>query len=875
MKHTYSLDKDWKFIKDEDLNFNAASDYFDMFSNISKTGVAAGAKGESIYDNNWRTVDIPHDWMVEQSPCPDGIKTQGYRKSGRAWYRKHFSLPQNIDAKHVFLRFDAISIHSQIYVNSVKVAEESCGSTGIYVEITDFIEENRQICVAVSADNYTREGWWYEGGGIFGHTYLIVTSDSYIEHNSLYAVPRKVNDGWNLCVEAKAAGGTRAVCEVAELGLKAECGADNICFDFSGITPELWSPENPKLYKLTLTLFEGDNATDIEEINIGFRECVFHAEKGFFLNGERRKLKGICMHNDHAGVGIALTDGLMEYRLKKLKQMGCDAIRTSHNPYLPEFYDLCDRMGFLVMDEVRHFSSTKECLLQLEKFVKRDRNHPSVIMWSIFNEENLQCTVRGRKIAKSMMRLIKSLDASRPITGGMNGPMEPEGVVNVIDMVGFNYMQYNYDTFHAMHPEIPMFASETASYLTSRGEVLTDMKKDRRSSYKRVMNENLFPWSNTPGMTWKNIEERDYLMGGFYWTAFDYRGECEDYPSNISSFGAMDLCGFPKDSFFWNRVLWCDEPRVYLSPYRQDAAEIACYSNCEQVKLYMDNAVIAEMDNDKYNPPVIPLANKGVLRAEGYNGGVKVCEITASLAQKAQKLECDVFTAEDTIIVDYMAYDSNNIFVPDADNLISFEVCGGTILGVGNGDTKSLESDKSNARRLYNGCCQLIIRPENDRVTVRASTAELEENLVDINVNICGRRAEINSENCRIPVSSWRMTDPLEVYPKDNIADLIFAWIPTTVGYGKNLMFSGKCGYGMIAGTFAAPDADADFVIEKIEGAFDLYFEQKLMLQEVSGIHKNVGIKIPKEFKGENVCVTIVFKMHNDDCGIVGNVYVE
>lgn len=316
----------------------------------------------------------------------------------------------------MFLKFEAISIHSEVYVNSVKVAEESCGSTQIFVEITDFIEENRQVCLAVLSDNNTREGWWYEGGGIFGHTYLIVAPSSYIEHNSPYAVPKKGNDSWNLYVEAKAVGGLRAVCEVAELGLKAECDAERkLCFEFTGINPELWSPENPKLYKLVVTLFDKDGISDKEEINIGFRECIFNPDNGFYLNGQNRKIKGICMHNDHAGVGIAMRDGIMEYRLKKLKEMGCDAIRTSHNPYVPEFYDLCDRMGFLVMDEVRHFSFTQECLSQLEKFVKRDRNHPSVIMWSIFNEENLQCTVRGKKIAQSMMRLIKSLDNTRPV----------------------------------------------------------------------------------------------------------------------------------------------------------------------------------------------------------------------------------------------------------------------------------------------------------------------------------------------------------------------------------------------------------------------------------------------------------------------------
>lgn len=389
------------------------------------------------------------------------------------------------------------------------------------------------------------------------------------------------------------------------------------------------------------------------------------------------------------------------------------------------------------------------------------------------------------------------------------------------------------------------------------------------------MNENLFPWSSTPGQTWKNIEEKRYVMGGFYWTAFDYRGECEKYPSNISSFGAMDLCGFPKDSFFWNKVLWCEEPQIYLSPYREDTTEIAVYSNCETIRMYIDEELIAEVKNDRYSPPIIPLRHKGIIRAEGYIKGVRMCECTAKYPGKAEKLMCSVFVSEDTVIVDCKAYDKNDTFVIDADNLIKFDVNGGEILGVGNGDTTSLESDKSNSRKLYNGCCQLIIKPDDTVVSVTAYADNLETCSVKIEVSGIQEEKEIDNEKCQIPVVDWRMTDPLEFYPSNNIGDLVFAWIPTTVGYGKNLMFSGKYGYGMIAGSFTSPDSKADFVIKKIEGSFDLYFEKKLMLEMEDGVHSNIRIEIPQCLQGKNACATIIFKMHNDNCGVLGNIYIE
>lgn len=885
MKKIYSLDKGWKFIKESELISNNLEDYFDMFSNNTKTGAAGGARGEDCYDASWETVDLPHDWHVGEIPEEGGIIAQGHRKGGRVWYRKHFSLTGEEYKKRVFLKFDAIAIESEIYVNSVKAAESESGSTPVFVEITDFIEENRQICIAVMTDNTQKEGWWYEGGGIFGHTYLIVTEESRIKNDGVFVYSEKKGNLWelNISAESELNDDLEVLFELPELKLREKKKAQKLTkCHFKNINPELWDVDSPKLYEVSVKLLKGTEIIDEVTVKTGFRECIFDSEKGFFINGKSIKLKGVCLHNDHAGVGVAMPEGIMEYRLKKLKSMGCNAIRTSHNPYLPEFYNLCDKLGIMIMNEIRHFSSTEIVLNQLKTFVKRDRNHPSVIMWSIFNEEPLQCSKRGKKIAEKMKKAITELDGTRPVSGGMNGPLESEGVVNVVDIMGFNYLQYGYDAFHEIHPEIPVIGSETGSYMTTRGCVETKMEKGKRCCYGRVMNENLYAWSDTPGGTWKKIEERDFVMGGFYWTGFDYRGECGKFPSNISYFGAMDICGFPKDNYFWHKVLWNDTPDLYISPhwnFSGNTAEIICYSNCEAIKLYINDKPVKEILNDKFNPELIELPyEKGTLKAEGYINNNKVTEKELSTFCEVKKLDSEEFVKDDVIVIDYYAKDENGTFVPTADKLIRFEVDGGKIIGVGNGDNVSLEKDVDNKRKLFNGCCQLIIRPEDENITVKAYGDGISENVTNITGMKLMEKDEIFPEKCKIHVSSWRMSDALNEYPQEyNIANLMFAWIPTTVGYGANYIFSNNSGYGIIAGTFSAPDIDEKIVLvfEEILGEVDIYFDKKLIISKKKGLHKNIELEIPENLKGKSVIVTVVFKTDATESGIPGNVYLK
>lgn len=265
--------------------------------------------------------------------------------------------------------------------------------------------------------------------------------------------------------------------------------------------PEYWSINNPKLYEITIKLINNNEIADIKKIKHGFRTIRFDSENGFFLNDEPTKLKGVCIHHDFACIGIAIPYEIQLYRIQRLKEMGCNVIRTSHNPQLEGFYQACDELGVLVMNEVRHFSSTVECLNQLKTFILRDRNHPCVILWSIFNEEPLQCTAIGRQIAKTMKNTINTLDGTRPVSGGMNGPMEIEGVIKELDVIGFNYVQYEYNEFHSIYPNIPIISSETASYLTTRDTIFNN--PPYLSSFGNILYENLHKWSANIGDTWK------------------------------------------------------------------------------------------------------------------------------------------------------------------------------------------------------------------------------------------------------------------------------------------------------------------------------------------------------------------------------------
>lgn len=895
MKKIYSMNSDWKFKIIKENENTHMEDYFDMFSNNSKTGAAADMRGNSYYDEAWEDTELPNDLSLFEKASAENSASQGYKPPMKAYYRKNFTLDNSFENKKIFLKFDAIAVCSTIYINGIKLHSSSSAYTPITIDITDFIEINKQNSLCVYVSSTPNEGWWYEGCGIYGNTYLIACDRCHlIEYGTFVKTANIEKNKWKLELSSEISEhtpNTRLEYEINGLfKTEAEYKDGKYRSEIIIDNPDLWSPDFPNLYTLNVRLYNKDELSDTEDISVGFRTVTFDTEKGCCINSVPIKLKGVCLHHDHAGVGIAVPYDLHVFRLKKLKEMGCNAIRTSHNPQLKEFYKACDELGFLVMNEVRHFSSTSECLSQLETFIRRDRNHPCVIMWSMFNEEPLQCTKIGKNMVRSMKAVIEKHDGTRPVTGGMNGPFESEGVVECVDIMGFNYMQYGYDEFHKLYPNLPIMGSETGSYLSTRYTSETCMEDLKRCSFGNVLGENLCAWSATPEDTWKNIEERNFVIGGFYWTGIDYKGECGAFPSVVSSFGAMDICCFPKDNFFRHKSVWSEQPVLNAVPYYfDDCTRINCYSNCDRLEVYTDGKLFDSFENNKFAPrPVIVDKDCKSVEITGLTNGQKVISTAVEKHSKGTSLKlepsCDCLTtAKDSLcIINICLTDDNNNVDLDADNIVKISVTGGAkLIGVGNGNNTCRDLDKSDTIPMFHGCCQAIVASDgsenNAEITITCQNTDSQT--ITLSKTQAVRLPEIHGEPCQISIMSWRASDVHDCYPEDkNIANLMFAWIPTTVGYGKSLMFSKKHGYGIIAGQFIAPtpvDGKKPVIVfEKILGSFDIYFNKTLVKKHID-CNNEIILDIPQELHGKNIILTIVFEINGEDCGIPGTVYVK
>ena len=610
MKQVFLFNKDWKIKKEEKQFISDTSNYFDCFKNDSKTGVMDGERSEGYYDEFLPTVDLPHDWVMNEVPSPEYGVSQGRRPQGVMWYRKHFRLDKKYDGKRIFIKFDGVAVSSEVYVNNVKITGSRSGYYPIFAEISDFVYFDRNNTISVRTDCTTKEGWWYEGGGIYRNSYIIIKDESSFEENGVFVRTEHIDDEkWRVFIDAEVSKPEkcRVMVKMGDTTKTVDAEMKTKLF-FDVVNPKLWDCDSPDLYTVKVSLLKGDEILDEEKILIGFREIRFCADSGFWINGRNEKLKGVCVHHDHGGIGIAVDKNVLRYRLEKIKSMGCNAIRTAHNPQAPEFYEICDELGILVMNEARHFSSTEEGLRELQSFVRRDRNHPSVIMWSLFNEEPLQCTVTGEKIIKRMINTLKEQDSTRPVTGGMNGPIEQNGTVKYADIVGFNYMMYAYDEFHQMYPQMPIFGSETGSYMSTRDERETQREKSHLCCFSRERGVNLHPWSATPGKVWKYISQRDFVCGGFYWTATDYYGESGPFhwPGNSSTFGMMDVCCFEKDNYLWHKALWSDTPVLEVSGSwngsEGETLTFVCYSNCHELEFKINGKTFIRKKNDVFCP---------------------------------------------------------------------------------------------------------------------------------------------------------------------------------------------------------------------------------------------------------------------------------
>ncbi|WP_394762559.1 beta-galactosidase GalA [Phenylobacterium sp.] len=727
----------------------------------TKAGAAGGAAALRYDDKAWRTLDLPHDFVVEGPFEETANVAQGYRPKGVAWYRRTLTLDPADRGKHLEIQFDGIAVNATVWVNGNVVAHNWSAYSSLYNDITAFARfgaEANVIAVRVDADPL--EGWWYEGGGIYRHAWLVKRAPVHLITDGVYAHPRKVADGrWTLPVEATVANIGEALADAeAEVvlvdpdGRAVGQGRASVSIapldravarlSLAVADPSLWSIETPTLYQVRTTVRVAGAVTDEAVTLCGFRTQRFDPDHGFFLNDRPLKIQGVCIHQDHAGVGIALPDAIIDFRLRRLKALGCNAIRSSHNAPTRELLDAADRLGFVVMDENRLFNTSPDYLRMLEWLVRRDRNHPSVILWSVFNEEPLQGRREGYEMVRRMAAVVKALDTTRPVTAAMNGGMfNAVNVSQAVDVVGFNYQIAAYDRFHAANPGKPITSSEDTSAVSTRGEYLSDRKgRHVLTSY----DDEAQPWGATHRTAWKAIATRAYVAGGFVWTGFDYRGEPQpfEWPTASSSFGIMDLCGFEKDSFYIHQAQWVkDRPVLHLTPHwtwpgqEGKPIRVVAMANTETVALLLNGKLIGEQKVDPYemNQWQVPYA-PGRLEALGKTGGRVVAHavVETTGAPVSLRLTPDRATlagdGRDATPITVEALDAKGRAVPTANLPVSFEIAGGRIIGLGNGDANSHEPEKGSVRRLYNGLAQVIVQTQESAsgvLVLRATTEGL------------------------------------------------------------------------------------------------------------------------------------------------------
>ena len=737
-RQRFLFDPQWRFYRGEPA-FNLPESYDQRYA-LAHLKQTPGPAGADFDDQSWQVVDLPHDWAVEGTFDPQADPNHGFRPTGTGWYRKSFDLPQEDLGKQIYLEFDGAFRDSTVWINGYLVGRQLSGYTSFHYDITDLLNFGGSNLVAVHLDASQFEGWWYEGAGLYRHVWLLKVSPVHVIPWGVFVHAQPAEDGqaWEVTVETELANQAEQTsdCTIVSTILDAAGSVVAAVQTQQSLAsgerplikqsvkvekPHLWALDDPYIYQLKSELRCDGAPVDNCETSFGLRTIRFDAQQGFFLNGQPVKLKGTCNHQDHAGVGVAIPDRLYEYRIRRLQEMGCNAYRCSHNPPAPELLDACDRMGMLVMDETRHLNSSPQGLFELESLLRRDRNHPCIFIWSLGNEEPIQQTDAGGRIAASLKRLVHRLDPTRLVTQAMNGGW---GGLNsaILDVQGFNYSIQEYDAFHEKFPDKPMVVTESGSTVGTRGIYTADPGQGFVSAYDR----NYLPWPATANDTLKAAADRPFVSGTFVWTGFDYRGEPTPYkwPCTSSHFGILDTCGFPKDNFYYYQSWWSDRTVLHILPHwnwsgsEGQPIEVWCFSNCDEVELFLNSASLGRkaMPVNSHLEWSVPYA-PGVLAARGFkdNQEAAYTERRTTGAPARLTLHPDRKTicadGEDVVVINVAIEDENGLVVPGASDLVKFSIEGSAkIIGVGNGNPSSHEPDQASQRSAFGGLCQVILQ---------------------------------------------------------------------------------------------------------------------------------------------------------------------
>lgn len=762
------FDADWKFsfghAADASKDFN-----YSIANSFAKSGKSEKTAIDPKFDDQlWSSVTLPHDWAValpfEKSPNFD-VMSHGYKPVGGlfpqnsvGWYRKHFSINPADSGQRFTIQFDGIFRDAKIWCNGFYLGNNESGYVGVTYDITDYISYKKENVLVVRVDASQYEGWFYEGAGIYRHVWLNQFPNVHIEEHGIFASSFVRDDQGFITVSTTLANKNLGeepaeilvFCYVTDRNGKkiAESAQNKIEISpqqsrtetqlLPISNPHLWSLEDPYLYKVVAVIKSGGQIIDMQKIRFGIRTITIDAAQGLFLNDKHVKLQGVNCHQDHAGVGSAIPDRLQYYRVALLKEMGVNSYRASHNAPTPELLDACDSLGLLVIDEQRLLNSSPEYLDQFERLIKRDRNHPSVFLWSIGNEEQgIQYNSFGKRIAQTLLAKQLELDPGRTSTYAADLGNVFNGVNEVIPVRGFNYRINSIDDYHRDHPGQPTVGTEMGSTVTTR----SIYKVDSVNAYVPDQDITYPWWASSAEQWWTIAADRPWFMGGFVWTGFDYRGEPTpfEWPNINSHFGIMDMCGFPKNIYYYYQSWWrSDKDVIHISPHwnwkGNEGKNIKVWvnSNAETVELFLNKKSLGKktMPRNRHLEWEVAYA-PGTLEAIGYRNGKKITtkQVTSDEAYSIQLVADRTAIAadgKDISVVNVIVKDKKGREVPDAGNLIEFAIKGnGKILGVGNGDPSSHEPDQYPdgkwKRKLFGGKCQLIVQS-----TTSSGTLEIE-----------------------------------------------------------------------------------------------------------------------------------------------------
>lgn len=754
-----------------------------------------GAQEVQFDDSRWRILNVPHDWSIEEAFDPDMENggTQGYLpRCTVGWYRKTFRLPSDLRAKNISILFDGVHQYSKVWINGVYLGQRPYGYVSFEYDLTPYLVWEGENVIAVKVDNTSPlMDRWYSGSGIYRHVWLIATEPLHVKTWGTYVTTSQVSPGSALIhvqTEVENKYEQPAACEVLtqvkdEIGhvlmeekqpcslQGGEIGTLKQTLKLSN--PKLWSPDKPNLYEVHTSISVGGAVADDYITSMGIREVVLDNDNGLLLNGKPLKLKGVCIHHDLGCLGAAYHDTAMKRRLETLKELGCNAIRFAHNPMAPELLNLCDQMGFLVISEAfdKWESLSYEPLFDewwekdLDAMLLRDRNHPSIFMWSVGNEVENQGQDSMLEMLDKLVKHCRKVDSSRPVTCALephnwplslrHGSMEEKVAhtkkfADKVDILGLNYQEQWYDQYRAAMPHMLIVGTETFPFFRGKGNQI--------KSYE-------------PMNPWFDVANKPYVIGQFIWAGIDYLGESE-YPSKGWSSGLIDTCGFRKPISYLQQSLWSDKPFVQMavfdesmrqshnpswtlhwkSPqlathwtfphYEGKLVRMVTFTNCESVELFVNDEFVGEKYLSDFPDhmmvwylPYTP----GKIRAVGKNGGQAVSSHEMVTAGKPQRLRLKADRTElaadgyDIAHIEVTITDQEGVVVPNAEHEVIFELQGdGVILGVDNGDLNSDEPYKGKKRKAYFGKCLVIVQSGESAGTIRlqASSQGLEEDVV-------------------------------------------------------------------------------------------------------------------------------------------------